>query len=399
MKIRPSVVLVALALAYSLTADAADWFRWRGPDLNGISKETGWQTVWPADGPRQLWKASVGTGFASFSVANGRVYTSGNANDTDTIFCWDAATGKELWHFSYPSALNPKFYEGGTSATPTVDGGKLYAFGKWGDLFCFDAATGAIIWSTNVAKGLDLQVAQWCFASSPLIEGDLLVLNAGTEGLALNKQTGKVIWSTGKEPAGYATPQPYGEGDADLAIFGGNFIYGVALKDGHELWRSPWKTMGEINVSQPIIDHNRVFISSGYNVGAALLDISGKEPQVIWQNRNMRNHFNSCVLWQGFIYGPDEDQLCCMSFDTGMVKWTDRSVGKGSLMMADGKLVVLSEKGELMVAEASPAGFKPTSRVQVLSGKCWTTPVLSNGRIYCRNARGDVVCLDVSGKP
>ena len=114
----------------------------------------------------------------------------------------------------------------------------------------------------------------------------------------------------------------------------------------------PWKTTGEINVSQPIIDHNRVFISSGYGVGAALLDISEKEPRIIWQNKNMRTHFNSCVLWQGFIYGPDDDRLCCMSFDTGEVKWTDRSVGKGSLMMADGKLIVLSEKGELMVAEA-----------------------------------------------
>jgi outer membrane protein assembly factor BamB len=332
-------------------------------------------------------------------VANGRAYTTGNADQTDTIFCWDAVTGKELWRYSYPSALNPKYYEGGTSATPTVDGDKLYALGKWGDLFCFEAASGKIIWSTNIVAGLGLKVAQWCFASSPLIEGDMLVLNAGTEGLALNKKDGKVIWSTGTDEAGYATPQPYGEGDANLAVFGGKCIYGVALKDGHELWRLPWKVEAGINVSQPIIDKNRVFISSGYGVGAALLDISGKEPQVIWQNKNMRNHFNSCVLWQGLIYGPDDNQLCCMSYDTGEVKWTDRSVGKGSVTMADGKLIVMSEKGELMVAEASPAGFKPMSRTQVLSGKCWTTPVLANGRIYCRNAKGDVVCLDVSAKP
>ena len=112
----------------------------------------------------------------------------------------------------------------------------------------------------------------------------------------------------------------------------------------------------------------------------------------------MRNHFNSCVLWQGHLYGVDEKELRCVVFDTGEVKWSEKSVGKGSLMMADGKLIVLSEKGELMVAEASPAAFKPISRAQVLGGKCWSTPVLANGKIYCRNAAGDVVGVDVSGK-
>ena len=111
----------------------------------------------------------------------------------------------------------------------------------------------------------------------------------------------------------------------------------------------------------------------------------------------MRNHMNSCVLWQGHLYGVDENQLRCLGFENGEVKWTEKSVGKGSLSMADGKLIVLSERGILMVAEATPAGFKPISRAQVLSGKCWTTPVLSNGKIYCRNAAGDVVCVDVSG--
>jgi len=141
-----------------------------------------------------------------------------------------------------------------------------------------------------------------------------------------------------------------------------------------------------------------VFVSSGYNRGATLVKVEGNKTSTVWEDKNMRNHFNSCLLWKGHLYGIDEDQLRCLVFDTGEVKWTEKSVGKGSLLIADGKLIVLSDKGELMVADPSPEGFKPISRAQVLSGKCWTTPVLSNGRIYCRNAAGDVVCLDVSGK-
>ena len=154
----------------------------------------------------------------------------------------------------------------------------------------------------------------------------------------------------------------------------------------------------DVNAADPVVSGARVFISSGYKHGGALLDVSRGSPQLVWENKNMRNQFNSCVLWQGHLYGVDDNQLRCLAFDTGEVKWTDKISGKGSLMLADGKLIVLSEKGELFVAEASPAGFKPRSRAQVLGGKCWTTPVLANGRIYCRNAAGDVVCVDVSGK-
>jgi outer membrane protein assembly factor BamB len=141
-----------------------------------------------------------------------------------------------------------------------------------------------------------------------------------------------------------------------------------------------------------------VFISSGYNHGGGVFDVGSKPPKKVWENKNMRNHINSCVLWKDHIYGVDESQLRCLVFATGEVKWTDKVSGKGSLLLADGKLIVLSEKGELMVADPSPDGFKPTARAQVLGGKCWTTPVLANGKIYCRNAAGAVVCVDVSGK-
>jgi len=126
--------------------------------------------------------------------------------------------------------------------------------------------------------------------------------------------------------------------------------------------------------------------------------VSTQPAKEIWNTKNMRNHFASSVLWQGHLYGVDENQLRCLVFDTGEVKWTDKVSGKGSLILADGKLIVLSERGELLVANASPEGFKPIARAQVIGGKCWTAPTLANGKIYCRTGPGDVVCVDVSGK-
>lgn len=385
-------------LAATLSATAADWPRWRGPDANGISKETGWSTSWPASGPKQLWTAKVGIGFASFAVILGRVYTVGNTKDTDTIFCFDANTGAEVWKHSYPSQLDPKYYEGGPSATPTVDGNRVFTLSKRGVIHCLDAASGKVIWTKNLMDELKAEMPTWGFASSVLIEGNLAIVNVGAAGAALDKESGKVIWSSGTDHAGYSTAVPFNAGgEVAVAMAIKQDVIALRVKDGKELWRFPWKTQYDVNAADPILLGNKVFISSGYNRGGGVFDVSTSPPTNVWDNRSMRNHMNSCVLWQGHLYGVDENQLRCLVFATGEVKWTEKSVGKGSLIMADGKLIVLSERGILMVADATPEGFKPISRAQVVSGKCWTTPVLSNGKIYCRNAAGDVVCVDVSG--
>ena len=391
-------VAAALALV-SLSAYANDWPNYRGPDHNGISKETGWLTQWPADGPKKLWKAKVGIGFASFAVSNGKVYTVGNANDSDTLFCFDANTGAEVWKQSHPAKLDAKYYEGGPSATPTVESGKVYTFSKRGVVRCFDAAKGMVIWTKDLAEELKAAMPTWGFAGSVLIEGDLALLNVGSRGAALDKKTGKIVWSSDPDEAGYSTPVPFDSGGKSAITMAiKQDVVALSVADGKELWRFPWKTQYDVNPTDPILSGNKVFISSGYNHGAGLFDVGSSPPKKVWENKNMRNHMNSCVLWKGHVYGLDENQLRCLVFDTGEVKWTDKVTGKGSLMLADGKLIVLSERGELLVADASPDGFKPIARAQVLGGKCWTTPVLANGKIYCRNAAGDVVCVDVGGK-
>ena len=402
--------LAAWALIVSshrtLQAAGFDWYRWRGPDLNGISKETGWLATWPREGPKRVWKATVGIGFSSVSVANGRVYTLGNIGDKETVYCFDAVSGTRVWSHSYPCELDPHFYEGGPSGTPTVDADRLFTLSRKGDLFCFSAADGRIQWQKNIAAETGAKLPEWGFAGSPLVEGNLLVLNVGSRGTALDKSTGKIVWTTGKEAAGYSTAVPFTLGGTRCAVLMTlQSVAGINLADGKTLWEYPWKTTYDVNAADPVVANDRLFISSGYGRGATLLKLKAGSVSAVWENKNMRNHFNSSLLIGGHIYGMDDNNgsktgnLRCIDLETGKVKWTEPSVRPGGLMAADGKLIAIAEKGELVIVEASPEGFKPISRAQVIGGKCWTVPVLSNGRIYCRNAEGDLVCVDVRGAP
>ncbi len=395
--------LLALILAAAAPLRAEDWPNWRGPNHNGISAETGWLAKWPADGPPQLWKASVGLGFSSVAVCKGRAYTMGNQKETDTVFCFDAETGKVLWKRSYACPTGPLFYEGGTSATPTVEGSNVYTLSKRGSLFCFAADTGKIVWSKNIASELSLDIPTWGFASSALIEGKLLLLNVGSFGAALDKSSGKVLWSTGKTVSGYSTPVPCSFGGKPaLALMTSTGAAGVDMATGGKLWQYLWKADYDINIADPVVAGDRLFISSSYAHTGALLQIQDGTAKALWQNGNMRNQVNSCVLVDGFLYGVDgvagptpNASLKCVDWPGGSVKWTFPELGGGSLMMADGKFIALSDKGELFTAAVSPQSFTPISRAQVLGGRCWTVPVLANGRIYCRNAKGDLICLDV----
>lgn len=394
-----------LSLASATVLLANDWPQWRGPHSNGISAETGWQAKWPASGPKQLWTAEIGLGFSSFVVAEGHVFTTGHAEGKDTIYSLNATTGKEVWKHSYPADLGDKYYEGGTSATPTVDGKHLYHLSRWGDVFCFDAATGKVVWQTNVQKETGANVPDWGYAGAPLVYGDLLILNVGRAGCALEKATGKISWKSEEDNSGYSTPllRKRSDGKDEIILGSGRSYLAVDPKTGAVLWEHRWNTSYGVNASIPIVKGDEVLLSTGYNKGAALLKITGAEPEQVWQNRSFRNQFNSSVLIDGYVYGIDNDEnksasLKCIEFATGKEKWADPDVGFGSLIAADGKLIVLSAKGELIVAKASPEKFEVISRATVLEGRCWSQPVLANGRIYVRNAPGKVLCLDVSGK-
>jgi outer membrane protein assembly factor BamB len=401
VKVLKALLCSSLLASAASMAGAGDWPRWRGPDLNGISSETGWTAHWPAEGPRQIWKTTVGTGFSSLAVSKGRVYTMGNARDTEAVYCLDAETGRELWVQFYSCPVDPNMYEGGPSATPTVDAGRVFTLSRRGDLFCFEAESGKIIWQKNIASETGAARPTWGFAGSPLVEGDLLILNVGSAGTALEKATGKLVWQSGKNPAGYSTPVPLDwEGERYVLLFGQQALTAVHARSGKALWSHPWKTPHDINAADPIVAGDKVFLSSGYHRGGAVLKLTSAGPRVLWENKDMRNQFNPSVLIGNKLYGFDGNSgqggaLKCVDFESGVVHWAEPKISFGALMAAGQNLIVLSERGELLAGPASPAAFKPTSRAQVLGGRCWTTPVLANGRLYCRNSRGDIVCLDV----
>jgi outer membrane protein assembly factor BamB len=386
--------LATLAMpAWSATAPAPQaWPQFRGPAHDGISPEK----LTFAETPKQVWKAALGTGFTSIAVANGLVYSSGNAGDQDSVQCLDAATGKPVWKYSYPARLEPKMYEGGPNATPTVAGGSVFILGKDGLVACLDAKSGKEVWKKNVAQELGAATPDWGFSGSPTVEGGALFLNIGSHGCALEPRTGKVVWKSGGDKAGYATPIPFTIGKASgLLMFTTNSLAAINPANGQVAWEHPWTTDYGVNSADPIVIGSQVFVSTGYNYGCALLDVSGAKPREVWRSKAMRNHFNAGVAVDGHLYGFDDGTLKCLEWSTGAAKWEQAGLGKGSLVAAAGKLVILSERGELVIAEASPSGFKELSRTQVLSGKCWTSPAIADGRIYCRNAKGDLVCLAV----
>jgi len=385
-------ILLLLAVAVS-PLRAEDWPNWRGPSFNGISKETGWKAEWSAE-PPVAWKAQAGIGFSSFSVADGRVYTAGFASEKDTVWCWDAATGKLVWRHDFPSELGDKYYEGGTSATPTVSGGQVFHLSRWGDAMCLNAASGKVVWSKNIATELEAPIPDWGFAGSPRVTGDTVYLSVCEHGVALNKKDGSVKWRSESKPSGYSTPLLSGK---ELLVCSDKAYFGVDAATGKKVWTFPWLTKYGVNAADPVVAGRQLFISSGYGKGAALIESGGGK---VWESKVMRSQFNSCVLVDGHLYGPDGNDgdkgpLKCIELATGKEKWRHLAFGVGGVMVADGKLIALSARGELFIAPANAEKFAPVTRAQVLGGRCWTTPVLANGRIYCRNAAGEVVCLKV----
>ena len=395
-----SACSLGLALLAPPGASADDWPQWRGPNRDGISKETGWLANWPAEGPKKLWEGSVGIGYSCFSVSHGHLYTMGNVAENDNVFCFDAETGKVLWKHEYPClSKDPNGYLG-TRCTPTVDGDRVYSVSRQGNFLCLATADGAVKWSKDFKKDFGSEPPRWGFAGSPLIEKDWVLAEVGGENdasvVAFNKLTGAVAWKAGKDRPGYGSLIAFNLGAERCFLqFSTDHLVCRRMKDGSELWRFSWKTSYGVNATTPIIQGDEVFLSTGYNYGCARLKMSASDAQEVWRNKNMRNHVNSCVLLDGYLYGYDDRELKCLDWKTGQVKWSTPAYGKGSLMVADGKLILYGQSGKLGLAEATPAAFKEICSFQALGGKdTWANPVLANGRLYVRSLE-KMVAFDV----
>jgi len=388
------VLVIGLGLGASIVAqnDPA-WPQWRGPDRDGISKETGWRV----DGSEILWTTNVGIGYSCVSIGNGRLYTIGHDKDRqeDTVHCLDSRTGKKIWSHTFPAKTMNVGHGGGSLSTPSIDGDRVFVSSREGRFFCFDAKSGKIRWKRDLIKKYDARKPTWGLAASPLILKEMIVMNVGPV-VAFNRK-GRVLWKTKDFGQCYSTPVDFErQGKQYLAVFNSTGLMVLTRKKGRRVATSEWKTDHDVNAATPVVvdKGSKIFISSGYGRGCSMLSFDGKKLKTLWESKVMRNQMSGCVALGDHLYGFDEGTVKCLDFD-GKVLWAQPGLGKGALVIADGKLVMVSIRGDLVIAEAVPEAYRELSRTHVLGGgKKWTTPVVCGGLIYCRSSEGELVCVD-----
>lgn len=398
------LILAQQAFGQNGGQPAANWPQWRGPNRDGISKETGLMKQWPADGPALVWKASgAGRGYSSFSISNGKLYTMGLRGDREFVMAFDIATGKEAWATPHGSAFRNDRGDG-PRGTPTIDGDRVYALGGNGDLSALDARSGKLVWSKNVLREFGGSNITWGISESPLVLGNKVLVNAGGPGasiVALNKTDGSVIWKSQSDEAGYSSAVPVEiNGGTQVVFFTAKRVVGLDVRDGRLLWEYQRPSNDTANAATPIVRANRIFISSDYGTGGGVVEIQpDNKAQEIYFTKDMRNHHSSSVLIGDHLYGFSGSILTAMKFDTGEIAWRDRSVGKGSLVYADGHLYCLSENGVVGLVEATPAGYKEKGRFRIQQGSLptWAHPVVAGGRLYLRD-QDTIYAYDVREK-
>ena len=385
--------------------NSGEWRQWLGPNRDGISIETGLLSTWPKDGPREVWRQHLGGGFSGISVHGDQIYTMFTNSFDEYLICLDATNGKTVWRFRTDRNFEESLGGDGPRATPTIHNGMAYTLGALGKLAAVDIETGKAVWQKDVKKDLKGKKPRWGYSSSPLIHNDLVLVEIAGKNNALfvglNKQTGELVWQSQSGPAGYSSPALMTINSTLQAVFfSGDKVVSLNPENGEFLWDYPWQTKYEVNAATPVfLAPNRIFLSSGYDYGCGVLEIAAGagsyKAEKIWKNRVMKNHFATSIPHDGYIYGFDNSILKCINAETGEETWKERGFGKGSLIFADGKLIVLGEKGNLGLIEANPDSFQEITQFKVLKGKCWTVPTLTDGKLYIRNQR-EIACLDLT---
>jgi outer membrane protein assembly factor BamB len=394
---------ISIFLLLSLTALAADWPQWRGPNRDGISSETGLLPAWPPEGPKVVWKTTgLGEGYSSFAIVGGRMYTQGQRGKEEFVLAIDTKTGSKLWQ-----TVTSRNFENdrgsGPRGTPTFDSGKLYAMTGEGTVVCIDAATGKIAWQIDSVKKFGGGIPHWGYSESPLIDGDRVIVMPGGRGaslVSLDKKTGQVQWKTGDDQAGYSSAILADvNGSKQVIVLSGESAFGAQEATGEILWRYNKISNRTANIATPIYKDGAVFLSTNYGTGCALLKLNPKGMQEVYFNRDMMNHYSSSVLVDGTLYGYSNAFLSAMDFKTGKLLWKDRSVGKGSVIYAEKHLYAIGEDGVVGLIDASPAAYKEVSRFEFKKGSLpsWSPLVISDGHMYLRD-QDNLTSYDIKSK-
>jgi len=413
---RSLLVVFACCLPALLPGLAADWPQWLGPNRDAIAPEHGASALLPT--PRRLWTNFVGFGCSSVVVSQGRAYAMGHAKGegkrgTDTVYGLDAHTGAIQWTHAYEclTCFSQDVKFDGPRSTPTVDGDRVYTLSLEGHLFCFDAAKGNVLWSRQFTRHLEGRIPVYGYCGSSLVYGRLLLLELNAPKasyVALDKRTGQVVWQRGGGQVTCGSPVLTQIDGADCAVFmGGGVVVGVAPATGQELWRHG--TWGHAWMGQ-VVWSNYVFVANAsLPRGCGLLRIENGQPRVLWEDKKKFQTLHSnALIWQGHLYGIDNtgtdlqendnsrSRLKCLALDSGEEKWVQDRMGWSNLILFDGKLIILRQVGELVIADASPEGYREIARHQVLDGRSWTVPALADGKLFVRNNRGAIACWQIT---
>jgi outer membrane protein assembly factor BamB len=399
MKLWFGAVACAAALSASAVPQApaaGDWPQWRGPDRNGISRETGLLQQWPPAGPPVVWAAAgLGAGYGTVAVKGTRVYVQGLRGRQTMVHSLDGATGKYLWSKSLGSG-GDNDRGSGPRSTPTLDGDRVYVLTETGELWCL-REDGTEIWRRNILRDFSGNNIGWLISESPLVDGDRVIVTPGGRQagiVALDKMTGKTIWTAKdlSEEAGYASVMTVEvDGIRAYTTFMGSSAVGVRASDGKVMWRYAQAANGTANIATPVVQGNQVFYTSDYGTGAGLVSLQAQNGELVaketYFTRAMQNHHGGVVLVNGTIYGFNNAILSALDFATGKALWQHRSVGKGAVTYADGRLYILSEDNVVGLAEVTPQGYRETGRFQIADQglPSWSHPVVSRGRLFIRN--------------
>jgi outer membrane protein assembly factor BamB len=352
---------------------------------------------------KPIWKQPIGGGYASFVIAYGRAFTIEQRGEQEVVAAYEVTTGRELWTNAWSALFRESLGGDGPRATPTWAEGVVFALGAAGELRALDESTGRVIWRKNILEDNRAANLDWGMAASPLVVDDtLVVLPGGPDSrsvVAYTRKTGMRVWSALSDKQAYASPMLVTlAGVRQLIVFTAKRLVGLTPDGGELLWEYPWRTDFDINAGQPVVvSDNRVFLSSGYGAGAAVIEVVPSPPQEpapyvaqfavreIWRNNRMKNTFTSSVLYNGFIYGLDESILACLEAATGELRWKGGRYGHGQVLVASGHLIVLTEDGGLALVRATPDRHQEIVRFQAIEGKTWNHPAITDGVLLIRN--------------
>jgi outer membrane protein assembly factor BamB len=378
------------------TFSSTYWTEFRGPQRTGHYQQQPVRTDWPSGGLAAAWKQPVGGGYASFVIAKGRAFTIEQRGREEVVAAYDVATGRELWTNAWTATFSESMGGDGPRATPTWADGHVYALGGKGELRVLADEDGRLLWRTNILEDAGATNLQWGMAAAPLVVDEtVIVLPGGRNGqsvVAYDRKTGKRAWAALDDQQAYSSPVLTTiAGVRQILVFSASRLTGLTPDRGEVLWEFPWKTNYDVNASQPlVIGDNRVFVSTGYGTGAAVIELTpsgrGLEVREVWRNIRMKNQFASSVLHDGFIYGLDESILACVDAGTGELKWKGGRYGYGQIILASGHVIVLTENGELALVRAAPDRHQEVARFPVIDGRSWNHPAMSDGILLVRNA-------------